>query len=163
MPAAKKKISVRNDPQPRPINAGSPYFELTNQNAAHRYVWVFKAAPEHGVDYYEGMGYEVVQYTDGDVKPRIGKTMKAGQVVESRGHVLMRTTAERAQEIFEVGDDGMSGQQGADKIEARMFQTKKAAQELSRRIGLRSQSGNPYFSFEAEAGSIAAIPNDGDE
>lgn len=71
----------------------------------------------------------------------------------------MECTQERATEIFENGEDGMSGQKGADAIEARMFQTRKAIAELSRRTQMRSQQGGQYFAFEAEAGSIAAIPN----
>jgi hypothetical protein len=161
MPAA-KKTSTRKDPSPRPINAGSPYFELTNPEPERRYVWVYKAAQEHGVDYYEGLGYEVVQYREGGVKNRLGKALKPGAYVESRGHVLMQTTAERAKEIYEFGDDGQSGQAGADAIERRMFQTKKAIADLARRAELRSREGNQYFSFEAEAGSIAAIPNGDD-
>lgn len=162
MPAAKKTNTVRKDPAPRPINAGSPYFELTNREPGRHYVWVYKAAAEHGVDYYEGMGYEPVQYTEGGVKGRIGKALKPGAYIESRGHLLMQTTAERAQEIYEVGDDGASGQRGADAIEARMFQTKKAIAELSKRVQLRSSQGGQYFSFEAENGSIAAIPHGDD-
>ncbi len=160
MPA--KKTAVRKDPSPRPINSGSPYFELTNPDPERRYVWVYKAAEEHGVEYYEGIGYEQVQYREGGVKSRIGKTLKVGQVVESRGHVLMQTTVERAKEIYEFGDDGQSGQNAADRIEKRMFQTKKAIADLSRRIELRSKEGGQYFSFEAENGSIAVIPNGDD-
>jgi hypothetical protein len=160
--SAKKNVSARKDPAPRPINAGSPYFELTNPDPERRYVWVYKAAVEHGVDYYEGLGYETVQYRDGGVKGRLGKALKPGQLVESRGHVLMQTTAERAREIYEFGDDGQSGQNAADLIEKRMFQTKKAIADLSRRIELRSKEGGQYFSFEAEAGSMAAIPSGDD-
>ncbi len=160
MPA--KKPAVRKDPAPRPINSGSPYFELTNPDPERRYVWVYKAAEEHGVEYYEGIGYEPVLYREGCVKARVGKSLKVGQQVESRGHILMQTTAERAKEIFEYGDDGQSGQRAADEIERRMFQTKKAIADLSRRVELRSKEGGQYFSFEAEAGSIAAIPNGDD-
>jgi len=162
MAAAKKNTSVRKDPTPRPINSGSPYFELTNPDPDRRYVWVYKGAQEMGVDYYEGLGYEPVQYVAGGVKSRVGKTFKSGDYVESRGHVLMQTTKARAQEIFEVGEDGASGQQAADVIERRMFQTKKAIADLSRRVAMRSQEGGQYFSFEAEPGSIAVVPNGDD-
>ncbi len=161
MPAAKKK-TLRNDPAPRPVNSGSPYCELVNTQADRRYVWVYKAAPEMGVDYYESIGYEPVQYTPGGVKTRVGKPLKSGDYIESRGHVLMQTTAERAKEIYETGEDGNSGQQGADVIERRMFQTKKAIAEISRRVAMRSQEGNPYFSLEAEQGSVAVAPNGDD-
>ncbi len=160
MPA--KKTAVRKDPSPRPINSGSPYFELTNPDPEARYVWVYKAAEEHGVEYYEGIGYEPVLYREGGVKGRLGKALKPGQMIESRGHILMQTTAERAKEIYEFGDDGQSGQNAADLIEKRMFQTKKAIADLSRRIELRSKEGGQYFSFEAEQGSCAVIPNGDD-
>ena len=160
---AAKKTSVRKDPAPRPINSGSPYFELSNADPERRYVWVFKAAAEMGVDYYEGLGYEPVQYTPGGVKSRVGKALKPGDYVESRGHVLMQTTKERAQEIYEFGEDGVSGQRAADEIERRMFQTKKAIAELARRTQMRSQeTGGQYFSFEAEQGSVAVVPNGDD-
>jgi hypothetical protein len=158
MPAAKKKTTVRNDPQVRPINAGSPYFTLENASPDRKYVWVFKGAAEFGPDYYEGLGYTPVQYTPGGVKGRIGKSFKSGEIIESRGHILMECTQERATEIFEDGEDGVSGQKGADVIESRMFQTKKAIAELSKRVQMRSQQGGQYFSFEAEAGSVAVIP-----
>ncbi len=158
----KTSNTVRKDPSPRPISSGSPYFELTNPDPERRYVWVYKAATEHGVDYYEGIGYEPVQYRAGGVKPRIGKAKENGAIIESRGHILMQTTADRAKEIYEFGDDGRSGQAAADEIERRMFQTKKAVAELARRAEMRSREGNQYFSFEAEAGSIAAIPNGDD-
>ena len=160
--ATKKNPAVRKDPSPRPVNAGSPYFELTNPEPERRYVWVSKSAEEHGISYYEGMGYEPVQYRLNGVKGRLMKALKPGDVIESRGMVLMQTTVERAQEIYEHGDDGQSGQAGADDVERRMFQTRKAVAELQRRAEQRSREGNRYFSFEAEAGSIAAIPN-GDE
>ena len=159
--AAAKKNTVRKDPVTRPINAGSPYFELTNQHPERRYVWVFKAAIEHGVDYYEGIGYEPVQYVTGGVRGRIGKTLKPGDYIESRGHVLMQTTSERAKEIYEFGEDGNSGQQGADAVERRMFQTKKSLADLARKTEMRSrETGGQYFSFEAESGSVAVIPGD---
>lgn len=140
------------------MSAGSPYFTLENASPDRKYVWVYKAAPEFGPDYYEGLGYTPVQYQTGGVKCRVGKALKHGEYIESRGHILMECTQERATEIFEEGEDGISGQKGADVIEARMFQTKKAIAELSRRVQMRSQQGGQYFSFEAEAGSIAAIP-----
>jgi hypothetical protein len=160
--SAKKTTAVRKDPAPRPINAGSPYFDLSNPSPDRKYVWVYKAAPEHGVDYYEGMGYTPVQYQAGGTKCRIGKTVKPGDFIESRGHILMEITAERAQELYEFGDDGQSGQHAADVIERRMHQTKKAVAELAQRAQQRSQHGNKYFSFEAESGSVAVIPNGDD-
>ncbi len=158
----KKTSTVRKDPSPRPVSGGSPYFELTNPDPERRYVWVYKAAQEHGVDYYEGIGYEPVTYRAGGVKPRLGKVKENGVIIESRGHILMQATAERAKEIYEFGDDGQSGQAAADAIERRMFQTKKSVAELNRRAEQRSKEGNRYFSFEAEAGSIASIPNGDD-
>ncbi len=163
MPAAKKTASVRKDPQVRPMSAGSPYFSLENQAPDRKYVWVYKGAADFGVDYYEGIGYTPVQYTPGGVKGRLGKALKPGEYVESRGHLLMECTLERANELFEHGEDGASGQKGADLIEARMFQTKKAIAELSRRQQMRSQNGGQYFSFEAEAGSVAVIPTGEDD
>jgi len=157
MPAAKK---IRKDPVTRPINAGSPYFELTSPQPDRKYVWVYKAAPEHGVEYYEAIGYTPVQYRRGGVKARVGKMLKPGNFVESRGHILMECTAERAEEIYQFGEDGNSGQAAADVIERKMYNSKKAIAELSARVPMRSSHGSDYFSLEAEKGSVALAAGD---
>ena len=154
--AAKKTASVRKDPKPKPVNSGSPYFDLVNEDPSVKYTWVYKAAPEMGVDYYrDAMGYEPVQFTPGGVKPRVGKILEQGQYIESMGHILMFCSKERAKEIEETGVDGQSGQQYADLIERKMRNSQKGIADLSRNISFRSAQGGEYFSLEAERGSIA--------
>lgn len=154
--AAKKTASVRKDPKPKPVNSGSPYFDLVNEDPSVKYTWVYKAAPEMGVDYYrDAMGYEPVQFTPGGVKPRVGKILEPGQYIEAMGHILMFCSKERAQEIEETGVDGQSGQQYADLIERKMRNSQKGIADLSRNISFRSAQGGEYFSLEAERGSIA--------
>lgn len=154
--AAKKTASVRKDPKPKPVNSGSPYFDLVNEDPSVKYTWVYKSAPEMGVDYYrDAMGYEPVQFTPGGVKPRVGKILEPGQYIEAMGHILMFCSKERAQEIEETGVDGQSGQQYADLIERKMRNSQKGIADLSRNISFRSAQGGEYFSLEAERGSIA--------
>ncbi len=154
--AAKKTASVRKDPKPKPVNSGSPYFDLVNEDPSVKYTWVYKAAPEMGVDYYrDAMGYEPVQLTPGGVKPRVGKILEQGQYIEAMGHILMFCSKERAKEIEETGVDGQSGQQYADLIERKMRNSQKGIADLSRNISFRSAQGGEYFSLEAERGSIA--------
>lgn len=154
--AAKKTASVRKDPKPKPVNSGSPYFDLVNEDPSVKYTWVYKAAPEMGVDYYrDAMGYEPVQFTPGGVKPRVGKILEQGQYIEAMGHILMFCSKERAKEIEETGVDGQSGQQYADLIERKMRNSQKGIADLSRNISFRSAQGGEYFSLEAERGSIA--------
>ena len=156
MAAAKKTASVRKDPKLKPVNSGSPYFDLVNEDPSKKYTWVYKAAAEMGVDYYrDAMGYEPVQFTAGGVKPRVGKALEHGQLIEAMGHVLMFCSKERAQEIEETGVDGQGGQQYADLIERKMRNSQKGIADLSRNISFRSQQGGEYFSLEAERGSIA--------
>ena len=154
--AAKKTASVRKDPKQKPVNSGSPYFDLVNEDPSVKYTWVYKAAPEMGVDYYrDAMGYEPVQFTPGGVKPRVGKILEQGQYIEAMGHILMFCSKERAKEIEETGVDGQSGQQYADLIERKMRNSQKGIADLSRNISFRSAQGGEYFSLEAERGSIA--------
>lgn len=156
----KKTASVRKDPTPRPINGASTYFALVNPSPDKEYRWIYKAAAEMGVDYYEAIGYVPVQYTEGGVRARVGKALKPGAFIESRGHLLMEIEKDRAQEIYENGEDGDSGQAAADIIEKKMFNSKKAIAELTQRIAMRSGEGNEYFSLEAERGSVALAAGD---
>lgn len=156
----KTTATVRKDPVQRPTNGGSTYFDLVNPSPDKEYRWVYKAAPEMGVDYYEAIGYVPVQAQDGGVRARVGKKLASGAFIESRGHLLMETTKERAQEIFEHGEDGGSGQSMADAIERKMCNSEKAIKELTQRIALRSPEGAEYFAMEAERNSVALYAGD---
>jgi hypothetical protein len=153
---SKKTQSVRKDPKPKPINSGSPYFDLVNEDPTKKYTWVYKAAAEMGVDYYrDAMGYEPVQFVAGGVKARVGKILEPGQYIEAMGHLLMWCSKERAKEIDENGVDGQSGQTYADLVERKMRNSQKGIADLSRNIAFRSKQGGEYFSLEAERGSLA--------
>lgn len=164
MPAAKKKTSVRKDPKLKPVNSGSPYFDLVNEDPSLKYTWVYKAAAEMGVDYYrDAMGYEPVQYVEGGVKARVGRVLQHGEYIEAMGHILMSCSKERALEIQENGVDGNSGQNYADAIEKKMRNSQKGIAELTRNISMRSKEGGEYFALEAERGSIAMADTSGDD
>jgi hypothetical protein len=135
-----------------------------NEDSSKKYTWVYKAAPEMGVDYYrDAMGYEPVQYVAGGVKPRVGRILEPGQYIESMGHILMCCSQERAMEIQEEGVDGASGQKYADAVEKKMRNSQKGIAELTRSIAMRSAQGNEYFELEAERGSIAMADTSGED
>lgn len=158
MPAAAKKTTVRKDPpKARPVNSGSPYYDLVGQDPNKKYVWVYKAAKEMGPDFYRDvLGYEPTLYVKGGARPKVGPAeRKDGEYIESMGHILMECSKERAQEIEEHGFDGQSGQAAADVVEKHMFNSQKAISDLTRRIAMRSQEGSEYFELQAERGSVA--------
>ncbi len=157
--AAKKTATVRKDPKPQPVNSGTPYFQLLNEDPDKAYKWVYKGAREMGVDYYQDyLGYEPVQFVEGGVRAKVGSKKKNGDFIESMGHLLMWCSKERAKEIEEHGADGQSGQAWADEVEAKMFNSKKAIADLSRKIAFRSAQGDEYFALESEKNSMASIP-----
>jgi hypothetical protein len=160
---ARKTATVRKDPPAKPLNSGTPYFQLINEEPDREYKWVYKGAREMGVDYYQDyLGYEPVQYMTGGVRAKVGSPKKNGDFIESMGHLLMSCSKERAKEIEEHGADGQSGQIWADELERKMFNSKKAHAELARRVAFRSGDGTEYFSLESEKGSIASIPSGDD-
>jgi hypothetical protein len=157
--SAASKTTVRKDPKPLPVNTGTPYFQLINENPNHSYKWVYKGAREMGVDYYRDyLGYEPVQYVEGGVRALVGSQKKNGDYIESMGHLLMCCSKEREREIAERGADGQSGQLWADEQERKMHNSKKAIAELSKRVAMRSADGTEYFEFESEKNSVASIP-----
>jgi len=153
-----RKTTARKDPQPRPVNSVTPHFDLINQNPECEYKWVYKAAPEMGVDYYRDvLGYLPVQYTKDGVRPLVMRAdMQDGEYITSQGHLLMFCPKEEARRIEEEGIGGGGGQKEADRIERRIFNSPKSIADLNKRIALRSEEGADYFELQAEKGS--AVP-----
>jgi len=165
--AKAQKKSVRIDPPSRPLDGGIPYFNVKDKDPTREYVWVYKAAgADFNVEHYEYLGWEVECYRTGGPRPAImlaGKADKLnGQVIESRGNVLMSIAKDRHQEIIEQGDDGQSGQKRADQMDERLLDRSKQMRDTMRGIHPRLREAG--FGVEIDKGSaMAELPNLGDE
>lgn len=165
--AKAQKKAVRIDPPQRPIDGAIPYFDVVGKDPTREYVWVYKAAgSEFGVEHYEYLGWEIENYREGGPRPRMVLAKKLatlnGQVIESRGNVLMSIDKERHQEIVETGDDGVSGQQRADEMERRLLDRTKHMKDAMRGINPRLRDAG--FSVEFDKNStMADLPSVGDE
>ena len=166
MPRGVKKTSVRIDPAPRPIDGGIPYFNVVNKNPARRYVWVYKAAQEYGVEHYQYLGYRIERYQENSPRPAMvpidvetGEPAKEnGSTIESRGNVLMSIDVERYNDIYQNGEDGISGQKAADAMERRLLDRTKIERDSMRGINPRNSDGSRTFGVEFDRGSIASVP-----
>lgn len=156
------KKSVRVDPPIRSVDGVLPYTGVKGKSPEREYVWVSKSAQEFGVEHYEYLGWEVVSYETGGPRPSLVSEEKAtklnGQLVESRGNVLMSIAKERYQEIVETGEDGASGQKAADAMERRLLDRTKHVKDAMRGINPRLSNGDEGFGVEFDRGAAAAIP-----
>lgn len=164
--AKAQKKAVRIDPPQRPLDGGIPYFNVKDKDPDREYVWVYKAAgADFNVEHYEYMGWEVECYREGGPRPAImlaGKAQKLnGQVIESRGNVLMSIAKTRHEEIVENGDDGVSGQKMADVMERRLLDRTKHMKDAMRGINPRLRDAG--FDVEFDKGSAADIPAAGED
>ena len=150
--ATKVKKTVRVDPPVRPLDGALPYTNVKGKSPEREYVWVSKSAQEYGVEHY----------CAGSPRPVMVSEEKAeklnGQVIESRGNVLMSLTKERHQEIVDLGEDGVSGQKGADAMERRLLDRTKNIKDAMRGINPRLSNGDEGFRVEFDRGAAASIP-----
>lgn len=114
----------RSDPKRRRRDGASDRWGLRNQDPERKYVWVFKNTDEQGVEYYEGLGYDLERSGPSAVKVTAGKTVKDGQVIENGGYVLMSIHKEDYEDIIKFGPDGRSGQNQFDEIEKKIINPK---------------------------------------
>lgn len=165
--AKAQKKSVRIDPPQRPIDGGIPYFNVKDKDPSREYVWVYKASgADFNVEHYEYMGWEIESYRAGGPRPAImlaGKVDKLnGQVIESRGNVLMSISKERHQEIVAQGDDGNSGQERADAMDSRLLDRSKQMKDTMR--GIHPRLRDAGFGVEIDKGSaMAELPAIGED
>lgn len=127
MPRAQREESdVRTDPKPRHIDGTSPWLRLQNRDPSRHYVYVAEQnGGNHDVQYYaslsEGLGlsehdgYVIEQYREGGVKPSGGKTGNPGEPIKFRSTMLMSCPVDFKKLLDQVGSDGASGQDAADK------------------------------------------------
>lgn len=164
--AKSQKKAVRVDPESRPLDGAIPFFDVAGKDPTRDYLWVYKAAgSDFNAEHYEGMGWDVEFYRTGGPRLRMMSVEKLeklnGQVIESRGNVLMSISKERRQEIFENGDDGVSGQKMADVMERRLLDRSKHMKDAMRGINPRLRDAG--FEVEFDKGSIVDASPSGDD
>jgi hypothetical protein len=105
------------NPRSRPPHESGHSGALINADPSKKYVMASKA---NGVDfnfeYYESMGYTIECAVKGGVKIHLGSPAVEGKPLEWRGMVLLSCSLERANEIFQNGPTGNTGQEYFNKL-----------------------------------------------
>ena len=116
----------RADPKRRRRDGASDRWGLKNQDPERKYVWVYKNTEEQGIEYYEGLGYELERSQPGasGLRCNAGRTVKDGQLLENGGYVLMSIHKEDYEDIVKFGPEGKTGQDWWDKMEAKIINPK---------------------------------------
>lgn len=133
--ANRGKAALRQDPDPRPTDGWSTSFcTPQNQDPSLHYVWVNQAGNAHmGTDYYESIGYDVVNYEETGVRlGRFSSKNKMGQPVTFRGMVLMACPKTQKAWIEQHGEDGTGGQEELDRITAQIQNKKFVPSDVSK-------------------------------
>ncbi len=110
-------------PRTRPVHEARHDGQLLNADPERKYVLAPKD-DQHPMnhEYYISMGYRLEDCAKDGVRIVMGTTPVLGKPLEWRGHALLSCTKERAQEIFENGPTGMTGQRYYDKLMAQIKQ-----------------------------------------
>lgn len=137
-------------PRTRPTHEAAHDGSLVNPDPTRKYV-LAPMDDQHPMNwqYYESMGYEVVKRTPDGVKIRMGDNGKVGDPLKWRGNVLLSCSAERAQEIFESGPTGLTGQKYYDKL---MEQIRR--NELEKRVNVHGTREELDVSELEQVGSV---------
>lgn len=127
-------------PRSRPVHEAMHDGKLINGNPQKKYVLV-PINDEHPMNwqYYESLGYQVEKAEKDGVRIHMGTPAKIGEPLRMRELVLMSTSLENAQKLFEVGPNGMTGQKYFDTLMSRIRRdpTNKKSNEII--PGLREQ------------------------
>lgn len=152
--AAPKEKPKRIDPKRRSLDGFGPWV-VKNKRAGFRYGLIYKANADMGVEYFASMGWEPVkdQGADDHGNPK-GEylaggrtTQRNGQVIEYRGHVLMRISEELWDELNLFGIDGNTGQAGSDYWEKRLRGGRGVDKDPLKGLNLMGREG-PYVRLE---------------
>ena len=104
-------------PRTRPVHEAAFDGSLIKADPNKKYVLAPKDEQHpFGYQYYESIGYTMELAAKDGVRIRMGTKALDGKPLEFRGNFLMSCSKERAQEIFEVGANGMTGQKYYDKL-----------------------------------------------
>lgn len=127
-------------PRSRPVHEARHNGTLINADPKKKYVLTSSVDNwDNNWQYYEAMGYQVEKCEKDGVRIHMGTPAKIGEPLRMRELVLMSTSLENSQKIFEVGPNGMTGQKYYDTLMARIRRdpTNKKANEII--PGLREQ------------------------
>lgn len=110
-------------PRTRPVHESAHDGQLMNADPNKKYVWA-PVDDNHPMNYayYESMGYnkEICEKGKDTLKIHLGAPSKVGDPYRFRDMVLMSCSKERADEIFQKGSGGNTGQEYFDKLMARI-------------------------------------------
>jgi hypothetical protein len=116
---------------------------LENEDPNRKYL-LANRNDERTMMVYRYMGFVPEEYQPGGLRFKGGPTVKEGEELSYRGHVLMSISKEKWAEIQEVGYDGSSGWRMADEIEEKILD-RHAGMDAIRGIGVRGQTGKPLL------------------
>lgn len=115
--------AVRKDPRSRRGTDGSDQWDvLKAADKGKKYVLVNQRDMDAGPEYYLSLGYDAETYRTGGVRFKRGRTAPENEEMVMRGHLLMSIDLEGAEEIEDFGENGVTGQAGADGIENRIIE-----------------------------------------
>lgn len=119
-------------PRTRPTHEAAHDGSLVNAKTEGKYI-LCPTDDQHPMNwmYYESMGYSIVNAEKDGVRIRMGERAEIGKPLKWRGNVLMYCSPERAQEIFEVGPTGLTGQKYYDKLMVQIRQN-----QLEKRVAV---------------------------
>ena len=127
-------------PRTRPVHEAMHDVKLINADTKKKYCLVPKNDENPlNYQYYQSLGYEIEVAAPKGVRIHMGSPAKDGQPLCMRELVLMSTSLENAQKLFEVGPNGMTGQKYHDTLMTRIRRnpTDKKSNEII--PGLREQ------------------------
>ncbi len=127
-------------PRSRPVHEAKHNGSLINPDPTKKYCLVPTTENMDGnYQAYESMGYQIENCVKGGVRIHMGSPAKDGQPLRMRELVLMSTSLENAQKIFEVGPNGMTGQKYHDTLMARIRRDPTGKRQNEIMPGLREQ------------------------
>lgn len=110
----------RSDPEPR-RHDGAFDVILVNSDPRRKYVFAYLGDSQLGADFYEHLGYKREVLQEGGVRISGVKSVKPGDLLTFRGHVLMSIELEEAQKLYQNGGAGAGlGQREWDQREKKI-------------------------------------------
>ena len=151
--AAAKRVPPRRrrDPKPRLIDGMRGWGDLDNKRPDKKYILANEEDQHMGRRFYESIGYMVELAEKGGVRFANGVTVKEGEPLVTRGHVLMSIDLEEAESIDYYGLDGKTGQKRLDEIDAMLL--KKGIHDPLRGQSTASRA-NRYHSVKNEGSGL---------
>jgi hypothetical protein len=143
--AQKKPLqNKRIDPNFRSTD-GARSASIINANPDRKYVLVHKNHPTHGADYYESLGWKVLNPSEDGERLRRASRSEGKSSLEYLGHILMWMPKDEHLQLVQFGEDGTTGQELADKIKKQVINPNSIARDTFR--GIR---GAPMEIFDHE-------------